>query len=69
VLAVQRVGVVQQLQRFEVSRPAISRHLRVLRESGLVFREAKRRQRVHSLETLQGRREREIDVHIHAGGL
>jgi DNA-binding transcriptional ArsR family regulator len=35
---------------FRVSRPAISRHLRVLREAGLVVDEARGRERVYRLE-------------------
>jgi DNA-binding transcriptional ArsR family regulator len=35
---------------FNVSRPAISRHLRVLREAGLVADEARGRERVYRLE-------------------
>ncbi len=35
---------------FEVTRPAISRHLRVLREAGLVVDEAQGRERVYRLE-------------------
>lgn len=35
---------------FSVSRPAISRHLRVLREAGLVVDEAQGRERVYRLE-------------------
>lgn len=36
---------------FDISRPAISRHLRVLRTSGLVLDEARGRERVYTLET------------------
>lgn len=36
---------------FDVSRPAVSRHLRVLRESGLVVAEERGRERVYRLET------------------
>lgn len=36
--------------RFAISRPAISRHLRVLRESGLVVDTAQGRQRVYRLD-------------------
>jgi len=36
---------------FAITRPAISRHLRVLRESGLVADEARGRRRVYTLET------------------
>jgi len=35
---------------FAVSRPAVSRHLRVLREAGLVVDEARGRERVYRLE-------------------
>ncbi len=35
---------------FSVSRPAVSRHLRVLREAGLVVGEAQGRERVYRLE-------------------
>ncbi len=35
---------------FDVSRPAISRHLRVLREAGLVVDEAQGRERMYRLE-------------------
>ncbi len=34
---------------FDISRPGISRHLRVLREAGLVHAEARGQQRVYSL--------------------
>jgi DNA-binding transcriptional ArsR family regulator len=37
--------------RFEISRPAVSRHLRVLRGCGLVVGEARGRQRVYRLDT------------------
>lgn len=37
-------------QRFVISRPAISRHLRVLRESGLVHDEMVGRQRIYRLD-------------------
>lgn len=36
---------------FPISRPAVSRHLRVLRESGLVNCEQSGRERIYSLET------------------
>ena len=36
---------------FDISRPAVSRHLRVLRESGLVVDEAQGRERLYKLET------------------
>ena len=44
--------------RFPVSRPAISRHLRVLREAGLVTSRTEGRRRLYALET---RPLREID--------
>ncbi|HEX6588636.1 MAG TPA: metalloregulator ArsR/SmtB family transcription factor [Longimicrobiales bacterium] len=37
--------------RFEISRPAVSRHLRVLREAGLVRDEVSGRQRFYRLDT------------------
>jgi DNA-binding transcriptional ArsR family regulator len=37
-------------QAFNVTRPAVSRHLRVLREAGLVVHEARGRERVYRLE-------------------
>lgn len=40
-------------QSFPVSRPAISRHLRLLRESGLVSEERHGRENVYRLETAQ----------------
>ncbi len=36
---------------FDISRPGISRHLRVLREAGLVHAEPRGQQRVYSLRT------------------
>jgi DNA-binding transcriptional ArsR family regulator len=36
---------------FDISRPAVSRHLRVLRESGLVVSEAEGRKRHYRLDT------------------
>ena len=36
---------------FEITRPAVSRHLRVLRECGLVVAEAHGRERVYRLDT------------------
>lgn len=38
-------------ERFEISRPAVSRHLRVLRESGLVIDEVRGRRRLYRLDT------------------
>ncbi|MQA92591.1 MAG: metalloregulator ArsR/SmtB family transcription factor [Gemmatimonas sp.] len=37
--------------RFDISRPAVSRHLRVLRKSGLVIDEVRGRQRLYRLDT------------------
>ncbi|GAA4444071.1 metalloregulator ArsR/SmtB family transcription factor [Actinokineospora soli] len=37
-------------ERFAISRPAVSRHLRVLRESGLVRDETSGRQRIYTLD-------------------
>lgn len=39
----------QIAERFQVSRPAVSRHLRVLREAGLVASETRGQQRVYTL--------------------
>jgi DNA-binding transcriptional ArsR family regulator len=36
--------------RFEISRPGVSRHLRVLRDSGLVVTESRGRERVYRLD-------------------
>ncbi|WP_314175290.1 ArsR/SmtB family transcription factor [Streptomyces winkii] len=36
---------------FDVSRPAVSRHLRVLREAGIVIAEDRGRERIYRLET------------------
>lgn len=36
---------------FDISRPAVSRHLRVLRECGLVVAEARGRERFYQLDT------------------
>lgn len=41
----------QIADRFEITRPAVSRHLRVLREAGLVRDEADGRRRVYTLVT------------------
>ena len=41
----------QIAQRFAISRPAVSRHLRVLREAGLVRDTADGRRRVYTLDT------------------
>ena len=44
------VGAGPIAERFPVSRPAVSRHLRVLREAGLVRSEVHAQQRVYHLE-------------------
>ncbi|MFD0201607.1 MULTISPECIES: metalloregulator ArsR/SmtB family transcription factor [Saccharothrix] len=45
-----RLSAGQIAERFEISRPAVSRHLRVLRESGLVRDELVGRQRFYVLD-------------------
>ncbi|QFZ19867.1 metalloregulator ArsR/SmtB family transcription factor [Saccharothrix syringae] len=45
-----RLSAGQLAERFEISRPAVSRHLRVLRESGLVRDELVGRQRIYRLD-------------------
>ncbi|MGW0201168.1 metalloregulator ArsR/SmtB family transcription factor [Nonomuraea sp. NPDC003201] len=45
-----RLSAGEVSQRFAISRPAVSRHLRVLRESGLVRAELIGRQRFYALE-------------------
>lgn len=47
----RRMSAGEIAARFEISRPAVSRHLRVLRESGLVVDEARGRRRLYRLET------------------
>lgn len=49
-LAVRDVGAGEIAERFPVSRPAISRHLRVLREAGLVRSEVCGQHRRYTLE-------------------
>jgi DNA-binding transcriptional ArsR family regulator len=46
--APRRAGAIAEA--FSVTRPAISRHLRVLREAGLVVHEAQGRERMYRLE-------------------
>ena len=58
VLAGGEVPAGELAERFPVSRPAISRHLRVLREAGLVTSRTEGRRRLYALET---RPLREID--------
>ncbi|MFD1146161.1 metalloregulator ArsR/SmtB family transcription factor [Saccharothrix hoggarensis] len=45
-----RLSAGQIAERFAISRPAVSRHLRVLRESGLVRDEVVGRQRFYALD-------------------
>jgi DNA-binding transcriptional ArsR family regulator len=49
-LATGEVGAGEIAARFPVSRPAVSRHLRVLREAGLVASEVRAQRRVYRLE-------------------
>lgn len=49
-LAEQKIPVQTIAESFEISRPAISRHLRVLREAGLVSEHKEGRQRFYYLE-------------------
>ncbi|MFI9551111.1 metalloregulator ArsR/SmtB family transcription factor [Nonomuraea endophytica] len=46
-----RMSAGQIAGRFRISRPAVSRHLRVLRESGLVHDELVGRRRLYELDT------------------
>lgn len=50
-LRVKRLSAGQIAGRFPISRPAVSRHLRVLREAGLVRDELVGRQRLYQLDT------------------
>jgi DNA-binding transcriptional ArsR family regulator len=47
----ERLSAGQIADRFAISRPAVSRHLRVLREAGLVRDTAEGRRRVYALVT------------------
>jgi DNA-binding transcriptional ArsR family regulator len=49
-LAEQELSAGQLAARFETSRPAVSRHLRVLREQGLVQARPEGRRRLYSLD-------------------
>jgi DNA-binding transcriptional ArsR family regulator len=49
----QRLAAGQIAERFAISRPAVSRHLRVLRESGLVRHTIVGRQRFYELDASQ----------------
>lgn len=46
----QRLSAGEIAERFEISRPAVSRHLRVLRNSGLVHDELVGRRRLYALD-------------------
>jgi DNA-binding transcriptional ArsR family regulator len=53
ILAILRAGPLTAgaiAERFAISRPAVSRHLRVLREHGLVIDEPRGRERVYRLD-------------------
>ena len=49
----QRLAAEQIAERFAISRPAVSRHLRVLRESGLIRHTVVGRQRFYELDASQ----------------
>lgn len=49
-LAVGEAGAGEIAERFPVTRPAVSRHLRVLREAGLVTSEVRAQRRVYRLD-------------------
>jgi DNA-binding transcriptional ArsR family regulator len=49
----QRLAAGQIADRFAISRPAVSRHLRVLRESGLVHHTLAGRRRLYELDASQ----------------
>ena len=49
-LAAGEVGAGEIAERFPVTRPAVSRHLRVLREAGLVTSEVRAQRRVYRLD-------------------
>lgn len=49
-LASGPLGVTRITRRFAISRPAVSRHLRVLREAGLVSHTSSGRTKVYELE-------------------
>ena len=50
-LAAGEAGAGEIAERFPVTRPAVSRHLRVLREAGLVTSEVRAQRRVYRLRT------------------
>ena len=49
-LSQEPLNVSELVVHFEISRPAVSRHLRVLRETGLVSESKKGRERFYSVE-------------------
>ena len=49
-LAHEPLSVNQVAEKFEISRPAISKHLRILREAGLVSIRKEGRRRIYSAE-------------------
>ncbi|MEJ2085170.1 MAG: metalloregulator ArsR/SmtB family transcription factor [Acidobacteriota bacterium] len=50
-LVSDELSVHQVADQFPMSRPAISKHLKILREAGLVAERAEGRERIYSLET------------------
>lgn len=50
-LSRERLNVGDLSERFQLSRPAISHHLKVLTDAGLLVRERQGRERVYRLET------------------
>ena len=50
----KRAGVNDLTQHVAVSRPAVSHHLKILREVGLVRFEAVGRERIYSLDLIEG---------------
>lgn len=51
VLAQERLNVGQLTERFSLSQPAISHHLRILTTAGLLVQERRGRERVYRLDT------------------
>jgi DNA-binding transcriptional ArsR family regulator len=51
VLSAERLNVSQLTQRFSLSQPAISHHLRILSNAGLLIQERNGRERVYRLDT------------------
>lgn len=50
-LASEELSVHQVAEMFPISRPAISKHLKILRQAGLVGERAEGRERIYSIET------------------